>query len=83
MNIASIRIKDIKAGDMFWERNRHFQAIEDARTEVTEIQGNPTNQYFVFGKCLNSKAVWAKTPVRFMETEGSECYGPKLRDRPY
>jgi len=77
--MASIWIKDIKSGEIFFERTRKFEAIEDARTEVTEIQGTPTNQYFVFGKCLNSQAAWAKTPVQFMETEGIEGYGPKLR----
>ena len=81
--MASIRIKDIKAGDMFWERNLHFQATENSRTDPIEIHGTPTNQYFVFGKCLNSKAVWAKDPVQFMETEGEEGYGPKLRDESY
>jgi len=81
--MASIWIKNIKAGDMFWERNRHFKATENARTEIIEIQGKPTNQYFVFGTCLNSQAAWAKSPVQFMETQGIEGYGPKLRDRPY
>ena len=75
-----LKIKDIKCGDIFWEKSRKFKAVSDVRRTIVLLGKNndPHNQYSILGKEIKRKL--ASPNVVFSETEGLEHYGPKLSD---
>jgi hypothetical protein len=76
-----LNIKDIKKGDRFWERNRQYQAIEDARKKEIVIAENSILQYYVWGYLVDNGYLDTKSQVEFLETDGLEHYGPRLNTK--
>jgi hypothetical protein len=70
-----LQIKDIKKGDIFWEKSRAFRALEDRRTLKgnMKIFGKLCDQYEVKAECLTDGS-----DVNFLVTDGAEHYGPTL-----
>lgn len=75
-----LEIKNIRKGDHFWERSQEFVAIEDATSTEVELFGKMAGQHRVRGKSVTGGPL-LDDPIVFMETEGTEHYGPKLQDR--
>lgn len=70
-----IHIKDIKCGDLFWEKFVQFEALEDGQHAGTiNLPGNPNaDQWKVRAKLVGD----TYHVIEFLTTEES-AYGPHL-----
>ena len=82
-----IHIKDIKKGDMFWEKTIQMVALEDAREKYADFSipgcSNP-RQWLLNVQAVRVKGREIPETERetreLLVTEGAEHYGPKLYD---
>lgn len=70
-----LQLKDIKKGQIFWDKWAQCESLEDAHESgVTDLPGRPVcKQWSMKGKVIEDGTI-----INFLVTEGAEHYGPRL-----